>query len=71
MHESWKKYAGGVVQIRVSQNWMSDRGDGYVKIKLNIFLCGSIYILKIVQDLLVRHDPVWILLPWYVEVSVG
>lgn len=29
MHESWKKYAGGIVQIRVAQNWNSDRGDGY------------------------------------------
>uniref|UniRef100_A0A915HJU4 Mucin-like protein n=1 Tax=Romanomermis culicivorax TaxID=13658 RepID=A0A915HJU4_ROMCU len=28
MVDAWRKYAGGVVQVRVSQNWMADRGDG-------------------------------------------
>ncbi|KRZ03136.1 Uncharacterized protein T11_17932, partial [Trichinella zimbabwensis] len=26
--EAWRKYTGGLLQIRVSQDWMKDRGDG-------------------------------------------
>ena len=29
LRDAWKKFYGGLVQVRVADAWMTDRGDGY------------------------------------------
>lgn len=70
MHDAFKKYAGGIIQIRVAQNWMSDRGDGY-RINLFVEILGLKPVVVFLQHLLVGSGSVRLVLPRYVEVPVG
>ena len=31
--DAWRWYHGGVIQVRVSDTWLNDRGDGWVWVK--------------------------------------